>query len=143
MWYTVESDKSTIRDEGALHCKLTHRNLRELFQLPSLDAVSLGLSGDFSSLMEWGQGKHVEMLPFTFEKDRRIKFDLVPIDESVAVGSVSYGASKTISATFDRASDAKDVLLKFYQHWLISYGHLGSEYARVSIREVVERIGSC
>jgi hypothetical protein len=34
------------------------------------------------------------------------------------------------------------ILLMFYQHWLISYAHLGSEYARMSIREVVERIRS-
>jgi hypothetical protein len=126
MWYTVESGKSTIRDEGELRYELTHRNLREMFRLPSLDAVSLGLSGDFSSLMKWGEGKPVEMLPFTFEKDRRIKFDLVPIEGNVVVGSVLYGASKKISATFNRTNDAKEILLKFYQHWLISYSHLGS-----------------
>ncbi len=116
MWYTVESDKSTIRDEGRLHCELTHRNLREIFRLPPLDAISLGLSGDFSNLLEWAEGKQVEMLPFTLEKDRKIKIDLVPIDGDAAVGSVLYGASKTISATFNRASDAKEILLRFYQH---------------------------
>jgi len=143
MWYTVESDKSTIRDEGELHYELTHRNLREMFRLPSLDAISLGLSGDFSTLLKWNQDTYIEMLPFTFEKDRRIKFDLMPIGEKAVVGSVWYGASNTISASFDRTGDAKDMLLMFYQHWLISYRYHGSEYTRISIREVIERIGSC
>lgn len=142
MWYTVESNKSTIRDEGRLHCELTYKNLREMFRLPPPDALSLALSGDFSSLVKWTEGKHVEMLPFTFEKDRKIKLDLMPIDGGAAAGSLLYGASKTISATFSRAGDAKEMLLKFYQHWLISYSHLGSQYIRMSIREVVERIGS-
>jgi hypothetical protein len=51
-----------------------------------------------------------------------------------------YGASKTINATFGRTRDAKDILGMFYQHWLISYAHLDSEYARVSIREVLEKL---
>jgi hypothetical protein len=139
MWYTVESDKTTIKNEGQLGCELTYRNLREDFRLPPPDAVAFGLSGDFSRLIEWNQLNHVEVLPFTFEKERRIKIDLVPTGGNVAVGTVWYGASKTISASFSRTSDARDMLGRFYPHWLISYAALGSEYARMSIREVLER----
>jgi hypothetical protein len=138
MWYTVESDKTTIRNEGKLGCGLTYRNLREIFRLPPPGAVSLGLSGDFSGLMEWNQRTHVVVLPFTFEKDKRIKIDLVPIGGNSAVGSVWYGASMTISASLSRTRDASDILDMFYPHWLISYAALGSKYARMSIREVLE-----
>jgi hypothetical protein len=99
-----------------------------------------GLFGDLSRLVEWAEHQQVKLLPFTFENDRRIKFDLVPITENVAVGTMWYGASKTINATFGRTRDAKDILGMFYQHWLISYAHLDSEYARVSIREVLEKL---
>ena len=137
MWYTVESDKSTIRNEGDLGCKLTYNNLRVMFQLPSFEAMTVGLSGDFSSLMEWTENTHVKVLPFTFEKDKRIKFDLVSKANNIVVGSVWYGASETISATFSRTSDAKDILEMFYPHWLISYSKLDSDYTRMSIREIV------
>ena len=140
MWYTVESDKSTIRNEGEMGCKLTYKNLREMFRLPPFDAVTVGLSGNFTSLIEWTKDTHVKVLPFTFEKDKRVMFDLVPKGDSVVVGTVWYGTSKTISATFNRTSDAKEILSMFYPHWLISYGALGLEYARVSIREVLENI---
>ncbi len=141
MWYTVESDKTTIRNEGKLGCELTYRNLREIFRLPPPAAVSFGLSGDFSKLMDWNQRAHVEVLPFTSGKDIKIKIELVPMGGSAAVGSVWYGASKTISASFDRPGDAIDMLGMFYPHWLISYSALGSEYARMSIREILEKPG--
>jgi hypothetical protein len=137
MWYTVESDKSTIRNEGESGCKLTYKNLSEMFMLPSFEAMTVGLSGDFSSLMEWTENTHVKSVPFTFEKDKRIKFDLVSKAENIVVGSVWYGASKTISATFGRTSDAKDILEMSYPHWLISYSELGSSYTSMSIREIV------
>jgi hypothetical protein len=138
MWYTVESDKSTIRNEGKSGCELTYRNLREMFQLPSFEEVNVGLSGDFSGLMEWNQDTHINVMPFTSGKDKRIRFDLVPKGQNVAVGTVSCGASKTISATFSRTSDAKYILEMFYPHSLIFYGNLGSEYTTRSIREVIE-----
>jgi hypothetical protein len=137
MWYTVESDKSTIRNEGESGCKLTYKNLSEVFRLPSFEAMTVGLSGDLSRLMAWSENTRVKLLPFTFEKDKRIKLDLVSKSENVVVGSVWYGASKTISATFSRTSDAKDILEKFYPHWLISYSELDSDYTRMSIREIV------
>jgi hypothetical protein len=124
MWYTVESDKSTIRNEGESGCKLTYKNLSEVFRLPSFEAMTVGLSGDLSRLMAWSE-------------NTRIKLDLVSKSENVVVGSVWYGASKTISATFSRTSDAKDILEKFYPHWLISYSELDSDYTRMSIREIV------
>jgi hypothetical protein len=55
MWYRVESDKSTIRNEGEPGCKLTYKNLRELFRLPSFDTMMVGLSGEFNRLMQWSQ----------------------------------------------------------------------------------------
>ena len=140
MWYRVESDKSTLRHEGETGCKSVYDKLRKVFRLPSFDAMKAGLSGDLSRLVEWADNKQVKLLPFTFENDRRIKFDLVPITENVVVGSMWYGASKTISATFGRTRDARDILEMFYQHWLISYAHIGSDYARVSIREVLEKL---
>src|ERR1044072_6071312 len=100
MWYTVESDKSIIRSEGESGCKLTYQNLRRMFQLPSFDAVTVGLSGDFTGLMQWTKDTHIKVLPFTSGKDKRVMFDLVPKGESVAVGNVWYGTSNTISATF-------------------------------------------
>lgn len=138
MWYTVESDKSTIRNEGKLGCELTYKHLREMFQLPSFDEVTVGLSDDFSGLMEWNQDTHINVMPFTSGKDKQINFDLVPKGENIVVGTVTCGASKTISATFSRTSDAKDILEMFYPHWLIFYGDLGSGYTRMSIREIVE-----
>lgn len=148
MWYTVESNKSTIRNEGEQACRLIHKNLSEMFRLPAFNAVSVGLSGDFSGLAEWAEDANVAMLPFTFEKDRQLKFDLVPRGGNTAVGSVCYGASDritaannaTIKATFGETSDAKEVLEMFYPHWLISYSQLGSDYVRMSIREVVEKL---
>ena len=140
MWYTVEPDKSTIRNEGELGCKLTYKNLSEMFLLPSFDAMTVGLSGDLSGLMAWSEDMHIKVLPFTFAKDKRIKFDLISKAENIVVGSVWYGASKTISATFSRTSDAKDILEMFYPHWLISYSALKSDYTRMSIREIVENI---
>lgn len=140
MWYTVESDESTIRSEGESGCKLTYQNLGRMFQLPSFDAVTVGLSGDFTSLMQWTEDTSIKVLPFTFDKDKRVMFDLVPKGESVAVGSVWYGTSKTISATFNKTSDAKKILGMYYPHWLISYGLPNSEYARMSIREIVENL---
>jgi hypothetical protein len=137
MWYTVESDKSTIRNEGELGCKLTYKNLSEMFQLPSFDALTVGVSGDHSGLMAWAEDTHVKVLPFTFEKDKRVMFELVPKDKNIVVGTVWYGTSKTISATFSRTSDARDILEMFYPHWLISYGELDSAYTRKSIREIV------
>jgi hypothetical protein len=137
MWYTVESDKSTIRNEGELGCKLTYKNLSEMFLLPSFDAMTVGLSGDLSRLMAWSEDMHIKVLPFTFAKDKRIKFDLISKAENIVVGSVWYGASKTISATFSRTSDAKDILEMFYPHWLISYSTPDSDYTRMSIREIV------
>jgi hypothetical protein len=139
MWYTVESDKSTIRNEGDLGCKLTYENLREIFLLPPFGAVTIGLSGNLSGLMQWTEDTHIKVLPFVFKKDKRVMIDLVLRTENTVVGSVWYGASKTISATFSRTGDAMDVLGMFYPHWLISYGKLDSGYARMSIREVIER----
>jgi hypothetical protein len=129
-----------MRNEGELACKLAHKNLSSMFRLPSFDAVTVGLSGDFSSLMKWTEDAHVKVLPFTSEKYRRLKFDLVPKGGNTSVGSVSYGDSYTISATFSKTSDARDILEMFYPHWLISYRELGSEYTRMSIREVVGRL---
>jgi len=140
MWYRVESDKSTLRHEGETGCKSVYDKLRKVFRLPSFDAMKSGLSGDLSGLVEWADNKQVKLLPFTFENDRRIKFDLVPITESVAVGTMWYGASKEISATFDRTRDVRDILGLFYPHWLISYAHVDSDYARVSIREILEKL---
>jgi hypothetical protein len=140
MWYTVESDKSTIRNEGELGCKLTYKNLSEMFQMPSFDAVTVGVSGELSKLMAWAEDAHVKVLPFTFEKDKRVMFDLVSKAENLMVGTIWYGASKTISATFNRISDAKHMLEMFYPHWLISYGEMDAEYSRKSIREVVENL---
>ena len=140
MWYTVESDKSTIRSEGESSCKLTYQNLGRMFQLPSFDAVTVGLSGNFASLMQWTKDTHIKVLPFTFEKDKRVMFDLVPKGKSIAVGSVWCGTSKTISATFSKTSDAKEILGMYYPHWLVSYGTLDSGYARMSIREIVENL---
>ena len=90
--------------------------------------------------MAWTEGTHVKVLPFTFEKDKRVMFDLVPKDENIAVGTLWYGTSKTISATFSRTSDARNILEMFYPHWLISYGELDSAYTRKSIREIVENL---
>jgi hypothetical protein len=140
MWYTVESDKSTIRDEGELVCQLTYNKLRKAFQLPPFDAVSDGLSGDLSSLMQWNQDTKGRVLPFTFEKDKRIKFDLLSKSDNVVVGTVWYGASKTLCATFSRTSDAKEILSMFYQHWLIYYGALNAEQTTMSIREIVGKL---
>ena len=140
MWYRVESDKSTLRHESETGRKLVYDKLRKVFRLPSFDAMKAGLSSDLSRLVEWADNKQVKLLPFTFENDRRIKFDLVPITESAAVGTMWYGASKKISATFDRTIDARDILGMFYPHWLISYAHVDSDYARVSIREVLEKL---
>jgi hypothetical protein len=140
MKYTVESDKSTIRDEGELGCKLTYKNLREMFRLPSFAAVTGGLTGDFPSLLAWAEKAHVKVQPFTFEKDKRIMFNLVPKTEDAIVGSVWYGASETISATFNRTGDAIDILGMFYPHKLISYGELNSEDRRISIREIIENL---
>jgi hypothetical protein len=140
MLYTVETDQSTIRNEGEPGCKSTYRYLREMFRLPTFEMMVRGLSGDFSSLMAWTGAAHVNVLPFTFEHDKRIKFDLVLKAENVVVGSMWYGASNIISATFNRTRDAKDILEMFYPHWLISYGKLGSEDARMSIREIVANL---
>ena len=138
MWYTVESDKSTIRNEGELGCKLTYKNLRELFRLPSFDTMIAGLSGDFTGLMQWAQDAHVRVLPFTLEKDRRVEFDLVSRTESIVLGTVSYGISKKLNATFGRPGDARDILGMFYPHSRIFYSSLGSAYAALSIREILE-----
>ena len=140
MWYTVESDKSTIRTKGEQDSKLIYQNLGRIFQLPPFDALTVGLSGNFTGLMQWTEDTQIKVLPFTFEKDKRLMFDLVPKGESVAVGSVWYGTSKTISATFNKTSDAKEILGMYYPHWLISYGTIDSDYARMSIREIVENI---
>jgi len=140
MLYTVETDQSTIRNEGEPGCKSTYRYLREMFRLPTFEMMVHGLSGDISSLMAWTGDAHVNVLPFTFEHDRRIKFDLVLKTENVVVGTMWYGASNIISATFNRTRDAKDILEMFYPHWLISYGKLGSEDARMSIREIVANL---
>jgi hypothetical protein len=72
MWYTVESDKSIIRSEGGSGCKLTYQDLRRMFQLPSFDAVTVGLSGDFTGLMQWTKDTHIKVLPFTSEKGNYI-----------------------------------------------------------------------
>ncbi|HST22012.1 MAG TPA: hypothetical protein VLR90_12885, partial [Blastocatellia bacterium] len=77
MWYTVESDKSIIRSEGESGSKLTYQNLGRMFQLPSFDALAVGLSGDFTGLMQWTKDTHIKVLPFTFEKDKRLIFDLI------------------------------------------------------------------
>ena len=138
MWYTVESDKSTIRNEGEPGCKLTYKNLRELFRLPSFDTMMVGLSGDFNRLMQWSQDAHVRVLPFTFEKDRRIEFDLVSKAENIVVGTVSYGISRRLNATFGRTGDARDILSMLYPHSRIFYSSLGSGYAALSIREILE-----
>jgi hypothetical protein len=97
-----------------------------------------GLSGDFTGLMQWSQDAHVRVLPFTFENDRRIEFDLVSRTEDIVVGTVSYGISKTLNATFGRSGDASDILSMFYQHSRIFYSSLGSAYAALSIREILE-----
>lgn len=138
MWYTVESGKSTIRSEGTQNCEATYKNLREIFRLPSFTSLMGGLEGNFSSLMEWNQDNDIKVLPFTFEKEKRIKLNLVPKNENVVVGNVWYGDSKTISATFNRTGDAKDVLEMFYPHTLAFYGNLDSPYSAISIREIVE-----
>jgi hypothetical protein len=140
MWYTVESDKSTIRNEGETSVKITYQNLRELFRLPPFKAVTVGLSGDLSGLMTWAEAAHVKVLPFTFEKDKRIMLDLVPKAEDVVVGSVWYGVSKTINATFNRTDDARDILGMFYPHWLIAYREPNSDDKRMSIREIIENL---
>jgi len=140
MWYTVELDKSTIRNEGESACKLAYKNLRKMFRLPSFDSVKVGLSGDLSGLMAWTEHTHVKVMPFTFEKDKRVKFDLVSKTGNVVVGSVWYGKSRTISATFSKTSDAKEILGMFYPHSLILYGDHGSEYRTISIREIIEGI---
>ena len=140
MRYTVESDKSTIRNEGETSSKVTYQNLRELFRLPPFKALTVGLAGDLSNLMTWAEDAHVKVLPFTFEKEKRIMLDLVPKSEDVAVGSVWYGASKTINATFNRTGDARDILGMFYPHWLISYGEANVEDRRMSIREIIEKL---
>jgi hypothetical protein len=140
MWYTVESDKSTIRNEGETSSKATYQSLRELFRLPSFKAVTVGLAGDLSGLLAWAEEAHVKVLPFTFEKDKRIRLDLVPKAEDGVVGDVWYGASETIVATFNRTRDAIDVLGMFYPHWLISYGRLNGEYQKIAIREILEKL---
>jgi len=137
--YTVESDKSTIQNDWETNSIATYRNLRELFRLPPLKAVTVGLSGDLSSLMTWAEDARVNVLPFIFEKDKRIMLDLVPKAEDVVVGSVWYGASKTINATFNRKADARDILGMFYPHWLIAYTVPDSEDKRMSIREIIEK----
>ena len=142
MQYTVEADKSTIRNDGETSSKVTYQNLRELFRLPPFKAVTVGLSGDLSGLMTWAEESHVKVLPFTSEKDQRIMLDLVPKAEDVVVGSVSYGVSKTISATFNRTAYAIDILGMFYPHWLIAYGEPNSEERRMSIREIIENYKS-
>lgn len=139
MQYIVESDKSTIQNEGETSSKITYQNLRELFRLPPFKALTVGLAGDLSGLMAWAEDEHVKVLPFTFEKEKRIMLDLMPKGEDVAVGSVWYGASKTISATFDRTADASDILGMFYPHWLIAYSEPNSEDRRMSIREIIEK----
>lgn len=140
MWYTVESGKSTIRNEGELGSKLTYKNLREVYRLPSFDVVALGLAGDFAGLMEWSQDAHVRVLPFTLEKDKRIELELVLKTEDVVSGSVSYGTSKTLNAAFSRDGDAREILGMFYQHSRIFYGALDSEYVAIPIREIVEKV---
>lgn len=138
MWYTVESDKSTIRNEGGLACKSAYKNLREMFRLPSFDSLNLGLAGDLSTLIAWTEDTRVKVMPFVFEKDKRVKIDLVSKTGSEVVGSVWYGKSETLSATFSNTSDAIDILSMFYQHSLVLYGDHGSEYRTVSIREIIE-----
>ena len=140
MQYTVESDQSTIQNEGETSSKITYQNLRELFRLPPFKALTVGLAGDLSGLMKWAEDAHVKVLPFTFEKDKRIRLDLVPKSEDVAVGSVWYGASKTISATFSRMAAARDILGMFYPHWLIAYSEPDSENKRMSMRESIENM---
>lgn len=140
MQYTVESDKSTIRNEGETSSKVTYQNLCELFRLPPFKALTVGLSGDLSGLMTRAKDAHVNVLPFTFEKDKRIRLDLVPKAEEEVVGSVWYGASKTISATFNRTADARDILGMFYPHWLIAYREPNSDDRRMSIREIIENL---
>ena len=140
MWYTVESDKSTIRNEGGSACKLAYKNLLEIFRLPSFDSMVVGLAGDLSSLIAWTEDTHVKVMPFIFKKDKRVKIDLVSKTGDVVVGSVWYGKSETLSATFSKTSDAKDILSMFYRHSLILYGDHGSEYRTMSIREIIENI---
>ena len=140
MLYTEEAEQSTIRNEGEPDCKSTYRYLREMFRLPSFEVMARGLSGDFSSLMAWTADAHVKALPYTSEHDKRIKFNLVLKAENVVVGTMWYGASNIISATFNRTRDAKDILEMFYPHWLISYRALGSEAARMSLRAIVANI---
>ncbi|MFL6274478.1 MAG: hypothetical protein ACJ74G_04640 [Blastocatellia bacterium] len=91
-------------------------------------------------MMTWAEDAHVKVLPFAFEKDKRIILDLVPKAEDIVVGSVWYGTSKTISATFNQTADARDILGMFYPHWLISYGEANSEERRMSIREIIEKL---
>jgi hypothetical protein len=138
--YIVESDKSTIQNEGETNSKITYRNLRELFRLPPFKALTVGLAGDLSGLMTWAEAAHVKVLPSTFEKDKRIMLDLVPKAEDIVVGSVSYGVSKTISATFNRLADARDILGMFYPHWLIAYSETNSDDREMSIREIIENL---
>ena len=140
MLYTVEAEQSTIRNEGEPGCKSTYRYLREMFRLPTFEVMAHGLSGDFSSLMAWTGDAHVNALPYTSEHDKRIKFDLVLKTENIVVGTMWYGASNIISATFNRTRDAKDILEMFYPHWMIAYRALGSEDARMSIREIVANL---
>lgn len=140
MWYTLELDKSTIRNEGETGSKEIYRHLRELFRLPPFEAVTVGLDGNLSSLVTWAEDAQVKMLPFTFEKDKRIMLDLVPKTEDAAVGNVWYGTSGIISATFNRTGDAIDILGKFYPHWLIFYGVPNSEYKKISIREIIGKL---
>lgn len=140
MWYTVEPDKSTIRSEGTQNCEATYKRLREIFRLPTLTSLRAGLKGDFSSLMAWNQDNDIKVLPFTFEKEKRIKVNLVPKNENVVVGNVWYGDSKTVSAMFTRTGDAKDVLETFYPHSFAFYGNLDSPYSAMSIREIIEKL---
>jgi hypothetical protein len=111
-----------------------------LFRLPPFKAVRGGLAGDLSGLKTWAEVAHVKVLPFTFEKDKRIMLDLMPKAEDIVVGSVSSGVSKTISATFNRMADARDILGMFYPHWLIAYGEPNTEDRRMSIREIIENL---
>ena len=140
MQYTVESDKSTIQNEGETSSKVTYQNLSELFRLPPFKTVRSGLAGDMSSLMTWAADGPVKVLPFTFEKDKRIRLDLVPRAEDIVVGTVWYSASKTISATFNRTADARDILGMFYPHWMISYSEPNSKDRKISIREIIEKM---
>ena len=143
MWYTVESGKSTIRNEGESGCRSIYKNLRELYRLPSFDVVALGLAGDFTRLMEWAQDAPVRVLPFTFEKDKRIELELVLKTEDIASGSVSYGTSKTFNAAFRRDGDAREILGMFYQHSRIFYAAPDSKKVAMSIREIVEEMAPC